>query len=87
MIRPGRLSALLLCFFDPQQGRITIGGIDARDLKLDSLRGQIAVVAQDTYLFYGTIADNLRLPSRRRPRRSWSPRPGRERALLHRRAA
>ncbi|MGH8908630.1 MAG: ABC transporter ATP-binding protein/permease [Egibacteraceae bacterium] len=53
--------ALLLRFFDPQQGRITIGGIDVRDLRLDSLRAQIAVVAQDTYLFYGTIADNLRL--------------------------
>ncbi len=55
------LVALLQRFFDPQEGRVVIGGVDARDLTLDSLREQIAVVAQDTYLFYGTVADNLRL--------------------------
>lgn len=53
--------ALLLRFFDPDSGRITIDGIDIREVTLDSLREQIAVVSQDTYLFYGTIADNLRL--------------------------
>ncbi len=55
------LVALLLRFFDPQQGRITLGGVDIADLTLGSLREQVAVVAQDTYLFYGTIAENLRL--------------------------
>ncbi|MDQ2789759.1 MAG: ATP-binding cassette domain-containing protein, partial [Actinomycetota bacterium] len=53
--------ALLLRFFDPDRGRITIGGTDIRDATLDSLREQIAVVSQDTYLFYGSLADNLRL--------------------------
>ncbi|MGH3872207.1 MAG: ABC transporter ATP-binding protein [Pseudonocardiaceae bacterium] len=53
--------ALLLRFFDPDSGRITINGMDIRDVTLDSLRAQIVVVSQDTYLFYGTIADNLRL--------------------------
>ncbi len=53
--------ALLLRFFDPGSGRITINATDIRDVTLDSLREQIAVVSQDTYLFYGTIADNLRL--------------------------
>jgi ATP-binding cassette subfamily B protein len=51
---------LLLRFFDPQQGRITLGGYDLRNLPLDLLRQQIAVVTQDTYLFHGTIAENLR---------------------------
>jgi ATP-binding cassette subfamily C protein CydD len=53
------VAALLLRFFDPQAGRITIGGRDLRDLNLAELRSQIAVVAQDTYLFHGTVRDNL----------------------------
>ncbi|HEX2516526.1 MAG TPA: ABC transporter ATP-binding protein, partial [Chloroflexota bacterium] len=52
---------LLFRFYDPQAGRITLGGRDLRELPLDVLREQIAVVAQDTYLFYGTVLDNLRL--------------------------
>ncbi|MEU4324296.1 ABC transporter ATP-binding protein/permease [Nonomuraea dietziae] len=55
------LAALLQRHHDPSEGRITIGGVDLRDLSLDALRSGIAVVAQDTYLFHGTIADNLRL--------------------------
>jgi ATP-binding cassette subfamily C protein CydCD len=53
--------ALMLRFLDPQKGRILLGGHDLRDLSLGFLRRHIAVVAQDTYLFYGTVADNLRL--------------------------
>jgi ATP-binding cassette subfamily C protein CydCD len=53
--------ALLLRFFDAQHGAIRIGGVDVKDLRLDDLRRLIAVVAQDTYLFYGSIADNLRI--------------------------
>jgi len=53
--------ALLLRFFEPQGGAIRIGGVDIRELSLDALRAQIALVAQDTYLFHGTIADNLRI--------------------------
>jgi ATP-binding cassette, subfamily C, bacterial CydD len=53
------VAALLLRFFDPQSGRITLGGRDLRDLTLAELRAQIAVVAQDTYLFHGTVRDNL----------------------------
>ena len=55
------IAALLLRFFDPQQGTIRIGGIDIRDMSLDALRTQMAVVSQDTYLFHGTIGDNLRI--------------------------
>ena len=51
---------LTLRFFDPQQGTIRLGGRDLRDLRLDDLRKQISVVTQDTYLFHGTVAENLR---------------------------
>jgi ATP-binding cassette subfamily C protein CydCD len=51
---------LLLRFFDPQAGRILLGGHDIRRLPLEVLRRHIAVVMQDTYLIYGTVADNLR---------------------------
>ena len=54
-------AALLLRFFDPQRGRVEIGGVDIRDYPLETLRGLIAVVSQDTYLFNGTVEDNLRL--------------------------
>ena len=55
------VAALLLRFFDPQQGRVEIGGVDIRDYPLETQRGLIAVVSQDTYLFHGTVEDNLRL--------------------------
>jgi ATP-binding cassette subfamily C protein CydCD len=51
---------LLLRFFDPQHGRILLGGYDIRTLPLAVLRRYIAVVMQDTYLVYGTVAENLR---------------------------
>jgi ATP-binding cassette subfamily B protein len=52
---------MLLRFYDPQDGLVRIGGHDLRQLDPEQIRRQIAVVAQDTYLFYGTIEDNLRL--------------------------
>jgi len=55
------IARLLLRFYDPERGRVTIGGRDLRDLTLDQLRGLIAVVSQDTYLFHGTVAQNLRM--------------------------
>ncbi len=51
---------LMLRFYDPRNGRISLGGHDIRNLPLDILRGQIAVVTQDTYVFDGTVAENLR---------------------------
>lgn len=51
---------LLLRFFDPQKGRILLGGKDIRELPLEFLRQHMAVVTQDTYLFHGSVADNLR---------------------------
>jgi ATP-binding cassette subfamily C protein CydCD len=52
---------LLLRFGEPQQGRVFVGGIDVREIPLAELRRHVAVVTQDTYLFHGTIADNLRI--------------------------
>ncbi|MCA1646280.1 MAG: ABC transporter ATP-binding protein/permease, partial [Chloroflexi bacterium] len=52
---------LVLRFWDPQQGRISIDGHDLRELRLDDLRGLIALVAQDTYLFNTTLRENIRL--------------------------
>jgi subfamily B ATP-binding cassette protein MsbA len=46
-------------FYDPQQGRVLVDDIDTRDVTLRSLRSQIGVVAQETLLFSGTVADNL----------------------------
>ena len=52
---------LLLRLHDPQSGAVKIGGQDLRALDPDAVRGMIAVVAQDTYLFHGTVDENLRL--------------------------
>jgi subfamily B ATP-binding cassette protein MsbA len=47
-------------FFEPQNGRITLDGIDLRTIKLAELRAIIALVPQETQLFSGTIEDNIR---------------------------
>ena len=46
-------------FYDPSEGRILIDDHDIRNVKLDSLRGQIGIVLQETTLFSGTIRDNI----------------------------
>ena len=52
----------LLCrLYEPQQGRILLDGIDIRELPLSTLRQRLGVVLQDTFLFSGNVADNLRL--------------------------
>jgi ATP-binding cassette, subfamily B, bacterial len=51
----------LLCrFYDVDQGAIEIDGIDIRKIRLEDLRSQIGVVAQDPFLFGGTVAENIR---------------------------
>ncbi len=50
---------LLLRFYSPQSGRILIDGVDIQQVRLSSLRSQIAVVPQQTMLFVGTIAENI----------------------------
>ena len=73
-IRPGQMAAfvgpsgagkttitqLLPRFYDPQQGAIRVDGYDVRDVTLASLRENIGIVTQETYLFHDTIASNLR---------------------------
>ncbi|RJT04859.1 ABC transporter ATP-binding protein [Halococcus sp. IIIV-5B] len=54
------LLKLLLRLYDVDEGSIALDGHDIRDLTLESLREAIGYVAQDTYLFDGTIAENLR---------------------------
>lgn len=51
---------LLYRFYDPQEGKITVDGYDLRDLKIGSLRGQMAIVLQDTFLFSGTVLQNIK---------------------------
>lgn len=53
--------SLLLRFFDPQAGRVCLGGYDLRELPLETVRAVTAIVPQDAYLFHGTIAENIRL--------------------------
>ena len=52
---------LLMRFYDVNRGRITIDGVDIRDLPLHDLRARFGLVLQDVYLFSGTVADNIRL--------------------------
>ena len=54
------LLSLLLRFHDPQSGRITLDGIDLRELDLDALREAIALVPQSPTLFAASAADNIR---------------------------
>jgi ABC-type multidrug transport system fused ATPase/permease subunit len=50
---------LLMRFYDVDQGRITIDGVDIRRLQLSYLRGQIAMVQQEPFLFNGTVRENI----------------------------
>ncbi|MBI3329135.1 MAG: thiol reductant ABC exporter subunit CydC, partial [Nitrospinae bacterium] len=52
---------LLLRFWDPDAGKVLLGGYDLRDFMLDDLRRQIALVSQDTYLFNVSVRENLRI--------------------------
>ena len=53
------LVSLLMRFIDPDEGTVTLSGHDLKELPLEWLREHIAVVTQDTYLFDGSVRDNL----------------------------
>jgi ATP-binding cassette subfamily B protein len=53
--------SLLLRLYDVQKGRITVDGVDLRDMELHDLRRLFSLVLQDVHLFSGTVADNIRL--------------------------
>jgi ATP-binding cassette subfamily C protein CydCD len=55
------IARLLLRFHDPDRGRVTVGGVDVTTLSLAQLRRRIAVVSQETWLFHGSIEDNIRM--------------------------
>lgn len=52
---------LLMRFYRPQRGRILVNGVDIEEMPLDELRGLIAYVQQDIFLFAGDVATNIRL--------------------------
>ncbi len=51
--------SLLERFYDPTEGRITLDGVDLKELKISSLRRNLSIVPQDVFLFSGTIYDNI----------------------------
>jgi subfamily B ATP-binding cassette protein MsbA len=53
------LANLLLRFYDPQKGKITIDGTDIREVTLESLRGQMALVSQEVVIFDQSVAENI----------------------------
>ena len=54
------IANLISRFYDPTKGAVKIDGVDLRDATIDSVRQQISVVLQDTFIFSGTIMDNIR---------------------------
>ena len=54
------ITNLINRFYDVQKGRVVYDGIDVRDIRKDDLRRSLGIVLQDTHLFSGTIADNIR---------------------------
>ena len=53
------LTKLLLRFYDPDRGRVTLDGVDLRELSLADLRRNLAPVLQETLVFDGTVRDNI----------------------------
>ena len=54
------IAKLLLRFYDPEKGSISIGGHNLKALRLEQIRKEISVVSQDTFLFHGTVQENIR---------------------------
>ena len=52
--------SLLARFYDPSGGRITVDGVDLRDLEVGHYRRQVGMVLQDPYLFHGSVLENIR---------------------------
>ncbi|MDN2698895.1 ABC transporter ATP-binding protein [Janthinobacterium sp. SUN073] len=55
------LVRLIARFFDASQGEVLVGGVDVRNMSSEQLAGQISQIFQDSYLFQGSIGDNIRL--------------------------
>ncbi len=50
---------LISRLYDPQEGRVLLDGVDIRQLSFSTLRGNVAMVSQETYIFMGTVAENI----------------------------
>lgn len=50
---------LISRLYDPQEGQVLLDGYDVRDLSFETLRGYVAMVSQETYMFMGTVAENI----------------------------
>jgi ATP-binding cassette subfamily B protein len=70
------LGALIMRLYDPTEGAVLLDGTDLRQVSLSSLRANIAVVTQETFLLHGTVLDNLRMEIPTRRRRRSRTRPG-----------
>ncbi|MGC3965863.1 MAG: ABC transporter ATP-binding protein [Pirellulales bacterium] len=81
------LANLLPRFFDPTGGRVLLDGVDIRDVRMQDLRTQIGIVAQETLLFDDTVLNNIRYGSPRHARASDRRRRTSARPSLHRREA
>ena len=55
------IANLLLRFYDVEQGELLIDGTNIKDIRLVSLRNQLGLVTQDSIMFNGSIADNVRI--------------------------
>ena len=53
------ITYLLPRLYDPTEGRVTLDGVDLRDISLESLAGQVGMVTQETFLFHDTVRNNL----------------------------
>ncbi len=68
------LANLILRFYDVGKGHVKVDGVDVREWDLDALRGGIAMVLQDVFLFRGDVASNIRLGSVDEERMRWAAR-------------
>ncbi len=55
------MSRLMFRLHDPQEGVVRLGGVDLREVRIESLRGRVGLVTQDVQLFHGTLRDNVTL--------------------------
>jgi len=53
------IAKLIARFYDPREGRITLDGVDLRDVRQESLRRQLGIVPQEGFLFAGTVSENI----------------------------
>lgn len=55
------LTRLVPRFLDPQRGRVLLGGMDVRDVRIEAVRSRIGLVSQDVHLFHASVRDNVTL--------------------------